>query len=89
MDKKLAKVINDANKRLKDQKIFKNYEIVVDGDFSTEINKVQLTSKKGRFFPIANVGTVGEAIAVINGYMTGLAHGKDSSYPKLCDKNNS
>lgn len=89
MDKKLAKVIKEANKRLKDQKIFQNYEIVVEGDFSAEINKVQLTSKKGRFFPIANVESVSEAIAVINGYVTGLAHGKDSSYPKFCDKNNS
>lgn len=89
MDKKLAKVIKEANKRLKDQKIFQNYEIVVEGDFSTEINKVQLTSKKGRFFLIAYVESVSEAIAVINGYVTGLAHGKDSSYPKFCDKNNS
>lgn len=39
-------------------------------------------------FPISNAETVGEAIAVINGYMTGLSHGKDNSYPKFCDKDN-
>ena len=88
MDKKLAKVLKDANKKLKENKIFQNFEISVNGNFTSEYNDIQLISKKGRMFPISNAETVGEAIAVINGYMTGLAHGKDNSYTKFCDKDN-
>ena len=69
-------------------KIFQNFEISVNGNFTSEYNDIQLISKKGRMFPISNAETVGEAIAVINGYMTGLSHGKDNSYPKFCDKDN-
>lgn len=85
MDKKLAKALKDANKKLKDNKIFKNYEITVNGDFTNEYNMIQLTSKKGRIFPIGNAETTGEAAAIVNAYMVGLGHGKDNSYPKFCD----
>lgn len=87
MDKKLAKILKDSNKKLKNNKIFQNYELTVDGDFSSEYNEVQLTYK-GSHFPIANAETVGEAIAVIKGYMTGLRHGEKNSYPRICDRHN-
>ena len=87
MDKNLSKVLKDANKKLREKKIFQNYCLAVDGDFTSEYNEVRLTFK-GHVFPIANAETAGEAIAVINGYMAGLAHGGNSSYPKMCDKNN-
>ena len=87
MDKKLKEVLNNANKELKNKKIFQHYEIVVDGDFTNEYNQVEIVANC-RHFPITEVKTPEEAIAVIKGYMVGLAHGKDNSYPKLCDKNN-
>ena len=87
MDKKLTKVLKEANKKLREKKIFQNYSLVVDGDFTSEYNEVRLTFK-GRVFPIANAETVGEALATINGYMAGLSHGENNSYPKMCDKDN-
>ncbi len=87
MDKKLTRVLKDANKKLRDNKYFQNYELEVEGSFTSEYNEVRLTYK-GRVFPIANAENVGEAIAVINGYLTGLGHGKENSYPKMCDRDN-
>ena len=87
MDKKLTKVLKDANKKLRDNKYFQNYELAVDGNFTSEYNEVRLTFK-GRVFPIAYAETVRETIAAINGYIAGLGHGKENSYPKMCDKDN-
>ena len=87
MSKKLVKALKDANDTLKKKNIFKNYQIVVDGNFTTEYNEIRLSSKDGYHnFPITNVETEGEAIAAINAYMTGLRHGKENSYPKFCDE---
>ena len=87
MDKKLNEVLNNANKELKNKKIFQYYKIVVDGDFTNKYNQVELVANC-HHFPITEAETPEEAIAVIKGYMVGLAHGKDNSYPKLCDKKN-
>lgn len=89
MNKKLSKAIKEANENLKKNKIFRNYQISVDGDFTSEYNEVRLANaKSGRIFPIANAETEGEAIAAISAYMTGLGHGKENSYPRICDRDN-
>lgn len=89
MNKKLSKTIKEANEKLKKNKIFQNYQITVDGNFTNEYNEVRLSSTDGhKHFPIINAETEGEAIAAINAYMTGLSHGKINSYPKICDKGN-
>lgn len=82
MKKKFENILKERNKALK--LVFKNYKIVVDGDFTSEYNFVNLTYGY-HHFPIATVATEGEAIAAIDGYMAGLAHGKDNSYVKICD----
>lgn len=86
MDKELMKVLDKANKELKQQKIFGNYQIRIDGDFTTEYNGVELVYEH-RTFPIANAATTGEAKIIIEAYICGLQHGEDKSYPKWCDKN--
>lgn len=88
MNKKLEKTLKEANIKLKKEKIFLNYQITIDGDFTNEYNEVHLENKRGSRFPIAWAETENEAIAVINAYMTGLSHGKDNSYPQICDKDN-
>lgn len=87
MGKKLVKALKDANKGLKKRKFLLNYELVIDGDFTTIYNELRL-EKDGRCFPISNVETEGEAIAAINAYMSGFSHGKDNSYVRLCDSIN-
>ena len=92
MDKKLAKFLREENKKLKEQKCLQNYDININGDFTSEYNDIELTPKKkrggpGSCFPIANAKTMDEAIAIINGYLAGLGHGEDKSYPKFCDRN--
>ena len=87
MEKKLAKALKDANKGLKKRKFLLNYELVIDGDFTTIYNELRL-EKDGGCFPISNVETEGEAIAAINAYMSGFSHGKDNSYVRLCDSIN-
>lgn len=85
MNKKLQKALKDANKELKKQGFFKNYQIDIDGDFTSEYNFIEL-SHDGHQFPIATVASESEAIAAISGYITGLGHGEDKSYPKFMDK---
>ena len=68
--------------------IFKNYRIIVDGDFTNEYNEICLEAGKGRRFPIAWAETEGEAVAAINVYVAGLTHGKENSYPRVCDRDN-
>ncbi|MBR3729541.1 MAG: hypothetical protein IKN08_01340 [Bacteroidales bacterium] len=88
MSKKLEKAIKEANKELKQQNHFQNYQISVDGNFKSEYNEIRLSSKDGvRHFPICYAETEDMAIAIIKAYLIGLAHGKDKSYPKFCDKN--
>lgn len=88
MDKKLAQALTDANKKLKEKNIFENYQLQIDGDFTTEFNEVRLSSNKSStHFPIANAETEGEAITIIKAYIIGLRHGEEKSYPKFCDKN--
>lgn len=87
MNKQLTKALNEANKKLKKNGIFNNFKITVEGNFKDEFNDVCLSSEDGRqHFPIASVETEGEAIAAISAYMSGLSHGKDNSYPKICNK---
>lgn len=89
MNKKLTTVLKEANKKLKEQKFFSNYHLIVDGDFTDEYNQIILTSPDGRHnFPVTYAETETEAIVAVNAYMVGLSHGKDNSYPKLCDRNN-
>ena len=85
MTKKLEKVLKDANKKLEKEKIFINHKIAIDGDFKSEYNFIELAGKH-HHFPIATAATEAEAIAAINGYMVGLSHGENKSYPKFCDK---
>ena len=55
MNKKLTKVLKDANETLKKNKIFLNYQIKVDGDFTSEYNEVRLANaKSGSIFPISS-----------------------------------
>ena len=88
MNKKLSKVLKDANEKIRKENLFKNYRIMVDGDFTSEYNEICLESDKGRRFPIAWAETEGEAVAAINAYVVGLTHGKDDSYPRVCDRDN-
>lgn len=88
MNRELTKALKEANKELRDQKHFQNYQITVDGNFTSEYNEVRLENSRGHIFPIANAETEKEAVAAIKGYMAGLGHGKDNSYPKICDKDN-
>ena len=86
MSKKLSTVLKDANKKLKKNKIFTNYQIMIDGNFTSIYNEIRLSSNDGRHhFPITYAETENDAIAAINAYMTGLSHGKDNSYVHLCD----
>lgn len=87
MKKKTDKALKDANKELKKRKFLLNYELVIDGDFTTIYNELRL-EKDGVCFPISNVETEGEAIAAINAYMSGFSHGQDKSYVRLRDKIN-
>lgn len=87
MENKLAKALKDANKELKKRKFLLNYELEIDGDFTTIYNDLRL-NKDGHCFPISNVETEGEAIAAIRAYMSGFSHGQDKSYVRLCDNNN-
>lgn len=84
MDKKLTKALKDANKELKRRNFLMNYQIVIDGDFTTEYNELRL-ERNGRCFPIADVGNESEAVAAIQAYLSGFSHGKDKSYVLLCD----
>jgi hypothetical protein len=83
---KLSKVLKDTNKELKTKSIFKDYQIMIDGDFTTKYNDINLY-KKHHHFPIAWVENEREAIIAIKAYLTGLKHGEDKSYVKFCDKN--
>ena len=87
MEKKIAKALKDANKELKRRKFLLNYELAIDGDFTTIYNELRL-EKDGSCFPISNVETEGEAIAAINAYMSGFSHGQDESFVRLCDNIN-
>lgn len=87
MAKKIEKALKAANKELKERKFLNNYQIEIDGDFSNEYNEVRLKSPDGyRFFPIANAETEGEAIAIIQAYMSGFSHGIEKSYVRFCDQ---
>ena len=88
MNKKLSKFLKDANEKIRKENLFNNYRIMVDGDFTSEYNEICLESGKGRRFPIAWAETEGEAVAAINAYVVGLTHGKDDSYPRVCDRDN-
>lgn len=88
MNRILSKVLKDANEKIKKENIFKNYLIMVDGDFKSEYNEICLESTSGRRFPIAWAETEGEAAAAINAYVAGLTHGKENSYPRVCDRDN-
>lgn len=89
MGKKLEKALKEANKELKQKKLFDNYVIRVEGNFTGIYNEVQLyNDKTSHVFPVTYAETEGEAIAAVNAYMAGLRHGKDNSYPKLCDRDN-
>lgn len=88
MNRNLSKVLKNANEKIKKENIFKNYRIIVDGDFTSEYNEICLESGKGRRFPIAWAETEGEAVAAINAYVAGLTHGKENSYPRVCDRDN-
>ena len=89
MNKKLSKVLKDANKKLKKNDIFRNFQIEIDGDFTSIYNEIRLSSNDGwHHFPITNAETENEAVAAINAYMTGLSHGKEKSYPHICDNQN-
>lgn len=88
MNRNLSKVLKDANEKIKKDNIFKNYRIIVDGDFTSEYNEICLESTSGRRFPIAWAETEGEAAAAINAYVAGLTHGKENSYPRVCDRDN-
>ena len=85
MAKSLATVLKNANKALKERKFLNNFEIEVSGNFTSEYNEVRL-HHNGHFFPIANVATKSEAIAAIEAYISGFAHGQNSSYVQYCDK---
>ena len=87
MTEKILKILTDTNKELKKKNFFKNYEITIDGDFTSEYNFIALESGS-HTFPIATVATEGEAIAAVSAYVTGLRHGKDNSYPAFCDGGN-
>lgn len=90
MNKKLEKVLKDANTEIIKKKFFNNFQINIHGDFKNEYNEIILSAKDGYHnFPIAWAETEGEAIAAINAYMAGLRHGKSNSYPKICDEENS
>ena len=87
MNKKLTKALKDANKKLKERKFLANYKIEIDGNFTSEYNEVRLVSPDGyHLFPIANAETEGEAVAVIEAYMSGFSHGRDNSYVRHCDR---
>ncbi len=86
MNKKLQKALKDANKELKDRKYLVKFQIVIDGDFTSEYNEVRL-QHDCHCFPICNAETEGEAIAAIAAYIAGLSHGEEKSYVKFCDKN--
>ena len=88
MNKELEKALKKANKELKEKNFFLNYELVVEGDFTTEYNQLYLQNKRGHTFPVTYVETVGEALRAVEAYMTGLRHGGEKSYPKLCDHDN-
>lgn len=47
MNKKLAKTLKDANKKLKEEKYLVNYQIAIDGDFTSEYNEIRLENKDG------------------------------------------
>ena len=85
MKKSLQKLLDKSNKELKDRNFLKNYEIEIDGNFTTEYNFIRLRNG-ARCFPIATVKTEDEAIAAINAYLSGFAHGTDKSYVRHCDK---
>lgn len=86
MNKKLARTLKEANTRLKKEKFFLNYQIIIDGNFTGIYNEIDLAHASGHMFPIANAETEGEAIAAINAYMAGLGHGREKSYPRICDQ---
>ena len=88
MEKKLEKALKDANKKLKERKYFVNYQIEIDGDFTSEYNEIRLANKDGQCFPIGWAETEGEAVAAIGAYMSGIAHGRDNSYVRMCDNRN-
>lgn len=88
MNKKLAKALKEANTMLKKDNLFKNHHITINGDFSGIYNEIDLsTNDEVHHFPITYAETEGEAIAAINAYMTGLRHGREKSYPRICDQN--
>ena len=84
--RKLEKVLKDANETLKKEKYLMNYQIVINGNFSSKYNEVRLEYDCS-CFPICNAETEGEAIAAINAYMTGFRHGQENSYVQYKDKN--
>lgn len=86
MKKKLVKALKDANKELKERKFLVNFQIVIHGNFTSEYNELRL-EHDGHCFPICYAETEGEAVAAINAYMSGMAHGRDKSYVQFCDKN--
>ena len=86
MNKKLEKVLKDANRELKERKFLVNYQIVINGNFTGKYNEIRL-EYDCHCFPIANAETEGEAIAAINAYTRGISHGRNNSYVQLCDKN--
>lgn len=88
MAKKLAKALKDANKKLKERKYLVNYQIEIDGDFTSEFNEIRLAMGNGGCFPIGWAETEGEAVAAIEAYMSGIAHGHENSYVRMCDKRN-
>lgn len=87
MNRNLSKVLKDANEKIKKENIFKNYRIIVDGDFTSEYNEICLESGKGRRFPIA-WAEIGRRCAESEAYVAGLTHGKENSYPRVCDRDN-
>ena len=85
MAKLLATVLKNANKELKERKFLNNFEIEVSGSFKSEYNEVRL-HRNGHCFPIANAATQSEAIVAIEAYISGFAHGQNTSYVQFCDK---
>lgn len=86
MKKKLEKALKDANKRLKEKKFLVKYQLVIDGDFTSEYNELRLENN-GNCFPICYAETEGEAVAAISAYMSGFEHSMEKSYVQFCDKN--
>ena len=70
---------------LKERKFLNNFEIEVSGSFKSEYNEVRLHIN-GHCFPIANAATQSEAIVAIEAYISGFAHGQNTSYVQFCDK---